>query len=150
MASGHSKAAKDAYLRGDHLSAQEYSQKAREEWMVAKRLNEKAAKEIMSIRNSKNDQWTLDLHGLHSAEAVTALQEHLLKIESQVPNDQLVCNNGVKSKSRIVSNVPSLSANCCEIEKLGMRSQLSKPTSLQVITGKNNSCNKLIHLGIFT
>lgn len=154
MASRHSKAANDAYLRGDHLSAQEYSQKSREEWMVAKRLNEKAAKEIMSIRNSKNDQWTLDLHGLHSAEAVTALQEHLSKIETQVPIDQLVCTNGVKNKSRIVSCGHSLSANCCEIEKLGIRPKSSKPTSLQVITGNitpaiNSSIWRLSHYSSF-
>lgn len=113
--------------------------------MVAKRLNEKAAKEIMSIRNSKNDQWTLDLHGLHSAEAVTALQEHLSKIESHVPID----------KSRIVSCGPSLSGNCCEIEKLGIRPpKSSKPTSLQVITGNitpaiNSSIWRFSHCSSF-
>ncbi|PQQ00730.1 uncharacterized protein Pyn_16439 [Prunus yedoensis var. nudiflora] len=54
-ASQHSKAATNAFVRGDHFSAQQHSNKAREEWLAAESLNNKAAKKILSIRNSKND-----------------------------------------------------------------------------------------------
>lgn len=87
-AARHSKAASEAYLRGDHLSAQHFSLKAQEEWDAANRLNAQAAKEILTACNGKNDQWTLDLHGLHAKEAVQALQEHLQKIESQVAQNK--------------------------------------------------------------
>ncbi|KAF2324291.1 hypothetical protein GH714_011741 [Hevea brasiliensis] len=70
----------DVYLSIEHSS------KACKEWLDAERLNAKAAKEILSIRNSENDPWTLDLHVLHAAEAVKALQEHLNKIETLLKN----------------------------------------------------------------
>ncbi|KAL2528333.1 Smr domain-containing protein [Forsythia ovata] len=57
----HSKAANDAYLRGDHLSAQHFSLRAREEWNTAEQLNAKAAKEILRIRNCENDQVDIGL-----------------------------------------------------------------------------------------
>ncbi|XP_076886038.1 uncharacterized protein LOC143535757 [Bidens hawaiensis] len=79
LASCHSKAASEAYLRKDHAAAHEYSLKAREEWNNAEKLHAKAAKEILTIRNCENDDWKLDLHGLHAMEAVQVLQEHLLK-----------------------------------------------------------------------
>ncbi|KAF2324294.1 hypothetical protein GH714_011768 [Hevea brasiliensis] len=79
-------AATNAFLRGDHFSAHQHSSKARKEWLDAERLNAKAAKEILSIRNSENDSWTLDLHGLHAAEAIKALQTHLNKIETLLKN----------------------------------------------------------------
>ncbi|KAF2324300.1 hypothetical protein GH714_011877 [Hevea brasiliensis] len=82
----HSRAATNAFLRGDHFFAQQHSSKARKEWLDAARLNAKAAKEILSIRNNENNPWTLDLHGLHAAEAVKALQEHLNKIETLLKN----------------------------------------------------------------
>lgn len=89
-ASRYSKLAKDAYLRRDHKTAQEFSIKAQEEWNASKKLNAKAAKDILVIRNSENDDWKLDLHGLHALEAVQVLQEHLLKVESQVSGTRSV------------------------------------------------------------
>ncbi|XP_023738312.1 uncharacterized protein LOC111886307 [Lactuca sativa] len=91
-ASRYSKAAKEAYLRKDHATAHEFSLKAREEWSASEKLNAKAANEILAIRNSENDDWKLDLHGLHASEAVQVLQQHLLKIESHLstnPKQQL-------------------------------------------------------------
>ncbi|CAK9153368.1 unnamed protein product [Ilex paraguariensis] len=79
----HSKASRDAYLKGDHLSARVFSQMAQEEKQAAKVLNDKAAKEILRIENCNNDIWQLDLHGLHAMEAVQALEEHLQIIESE-------------------------------------------------------------------
>ena len=83
-AAQHSKSATNAFLRGNHFAAQQFSQKAREEWAAAKRLNMEAAHEILSIRNANNGLWKLDLHGLHAAEAVQALQERLHTIETQL------------------------------------------------------------------
>ncbi|KAK8947752.1 hypothetical protein KSP40_PGU008442 [Platanthera guangdongensis] len=80
-ASQHSQAASNAYLRGDHLSAQQLSVKARDEWLTAEKLNLQAAEEILCIRNSNNDLWKLDLHGLHATEAVHALMQHLKRLE---------------------------------------------------------------------
>lgn len=83
-AARHSKSATNSFLRGDHFTAQQFSTKAREEWTAAKKLNEKAAREILTTRNENNGLWKLDLHGLHATEAVLALQERLYTIETQV------------------------------------------------------------------
>lgn len=80
-ASQHSQAASNAYLRGDHLSAQQLSVRARNKWMTAEKLNVQAAEDILHIRNTNNDIWKLDLHGLHATEAVHALMQHLERLE---------------------------------------------------------------------
>ncbi|KAF5187452.1 smr (Small MutS Related) domain-containing protein [Thalictrum thalictroides] len=122
-ASQHSRAASNAFMRGDRISAQELSLKAREEWMAAEKLNAKAAEEILSIRNNGNDIWKLDLHGLHASEAVCALQNHLWKIETQFP---LNCS---ESPNIIVKHKGGL-------KELGISWQ--RPTVLQVVTGTGN------------
>lgn len=130
LASRHSKAASDAYLRGDHLSAQRYSSKAREEWKEAEKYNAMAAKEILRKRNCQNDLWKLDLHGLHASEAVQALKEHLQKIESQVaPSTNLVkTTNMVRSVS-----LDSLGdKEKCDKQRASFR---PRSTVLEVITG---------------
>ncbi|OMP01122.1 hypothetical protein COLO4_12147 [Corchorus olitorius] len=137
-ASQHSRAATNAFLRGDHFAAQQHSQHAREEWLAAQRLNAKAAGEILRIRNSDNDLWKLDLHGLHAAEAVQALQEHLRRLETQVPAGRSVSPNRFKENNRIVrsSSVETFSS----MDKLDKQqiSSRQRPTSLQVITGVGN------------
>ncbi|KAJ4715073.1 smr (Small MutS Related) domain-containing protein [Melia azedarach] len=134
--SQHYKAANNAFLRGDHFAAQQHSLKAREEWLIAERLNSKAAKEILSIRNNENDIWKLDLHGLHATEAVQALQDHLQKIEMQIPVNRLASSNRYKTKNGAVhysSCKPSNHLNVEDMEKqqASLR-QIQK--SLQVIT----------------
>ncbi|GFZ18698.1 smr (Small MutS Related) domain-containing protein [Actinidia rufa] len=138
-ASQHSRAATDAYLRGDHFSAQQFSVKAREEWMTAERLNSKAAKEILSIRNSKNDLWKLDLHGLHAVEAVQALQERLQKLES-LPLDRSASPNRKSRGGGIVRSASLEFLSCMETDKLDAQrvSSQQRPTSLDVITGRGN------------
>lgn len=133
-ASQHSRAASNAFLRDDHVSAQHHSLKARQHWSAAETLNAKAAKEIFSIRNSGNDLWKLDLHGLHSAEAIQALQERLQEIETQV---QVHPNHSVSPKRSSSSLEPFSFADA---EKLDIQQALSRPrpTSLQVITGIGN------------
>nr|GEU37575.1 hypothetical protein [Tanacetum cinerariifolium] len=110
LASRHSKAATEAYLRRDHVAAHKFSQKAQQEWSNAEKLHANAAKEILAIRNCENDDWTLDLHGLHATEAVQVLLEHLLKLESQF--------SGTGKSDR--------------------QQQLSRSRLLEVITGKGN------------
>jgi hypothetical protein len=127
-ASQHSRAATNAFLRDDHASAQHHSLKARQHRSAAERLNAKAAKEILSIRNGGNDLWKLDLHGLHAAEAIQALQERLQEIETQVHPNHSVFPKGVSS-----SLVESFTFT--DAEKLDIPSR-QRPTSLQVITGK--------------
>ncbi|KAK3027759.1 hypothetical protein RJ639_042251 [Escallonia herrerae] len=133
-ASRHSKAASDAFLRGDHASAQHFSFKAREQRKAAEKLNAKAANEILSITNSANDMWKLDLHGLHAAEAVQALQERLRKIETHVIFSRSSSSTKVEVKTGIRRSESLKSLSLLQPEKLNRQ----RPTSLQVITGKGN------------
>ncbi|XP_060212375.1 uncharacterized protein LOC132639995 [Lycium barbarum] len=145
-AAQHSKAASEAYRRGDHVSAQHFSLKAKEERVVANRLNSQAAKKILIARNCKNDQWTLDLHGLHATEAVQALQEHLQKIESQMTQNRAVHVNQVnlfESTGRNVNLFESAGHNVNLFESAGHNVNLfasllnkQRPAFLEVITGK--------------
>jgi hypothetical protein len=107
-ASRHSKAAASAFLRGDRHSAQQHSMKAQEEWHTARKLNSEAATKILSIRNSENDIWRLDLHGLHAAEAIQSLQEHLYRIENQGFSKSLATSNVVKENGLAHSTLGSL------------------------------------------
>ncbi|KAI3986419.1 hypothetical protein MKX01_037701 [Papaver californicum] len=135
-AAQHSRAASNAFLRGDHYSAQELSRKAQAEWMAAERLNYKAAQEILSIRNHKNDVWKLDLHGLHASEAVHALKEHLWRIETQIPLT-VHPNKVVKPKAcSPIDSVSCLSVAVQTEKEEGITSQ--RPGVLQVITGTGN------------
>nr|XP_043628474.1 uncharacterized protein LOC122599924 [Erigeron canadensis] len=118
LASRHKKAATEAYLRGDHAAAREYSLQAREEWYDAKKLNAKAAKEILAIRNPDNDDWKLDLHGLHATEAVQFLLERLTKIESQMSGTH--------------------PAKPDKTDKMDRQEQIYRPRLLEVITGIGN------------
>ncbi|XP_050378311.1 uncharacterized protein LOC126795529 [Argentina anserina] len=139
-ASHHSKAATNAFARGDHYSAQQYSIKAKEEWLAAERLNNRAAKEILSIRNNKNDIWKLDLHGLHASEAICTLQEQLKKIEHNILSNHSASPNRVNIEGNIRrSSVESLSCMDTEnLDKLQTSSRQRPATSLQVITGVGN------------
>ena len=138
MASQHSRAASNAFLRGDHISAQQYSLRARDEWMAAEKLNANAAKEILRIRNSNNDIWKIDLHGLHVSEAVSALKEHLQKIESEMvlncsaASDALAKLKVGSSNSALCERVGGLETNS-EIKKKELPQQ--RQMILHVITG---------------
>ncbi|WCJ30579.1 smr (Small MutS Related) domain-containing protein [Euphorbia peplus] len=139
LASRHSRAATNAFIRGDHCIAQHKSLKARKEWLDAEQLNSKAAKEILSLRNSEDNPCKLDLHGLHAAEAVQALQEHLQKIETQLPMIRQLASSSVKTKDGIVSslNVPldSMTVENTNIHSTRFR---QRPSPLQVVTGVGN------------
>ncbi|CAK7349543.1 unnamed protein product [Dovyalis caffra] len=136
LASQHSRAATNAFLRRDHFSAQQYSLKAREEWSAAEELNAKAAKEILSIRNSDNNPWKLDLHGLHAAEAVQALQEHVQKIEIQAPKNLSTSPSRINTKNGIVHSSPFDAYGAADVENSDKQQAAirQRPTSLQVIT----------------
>ncbi|CAA0839294.1 smr (Small MutS Related) domain-containing protein [Striga hermonthica] len=139
LASRHSKAANDAYLRGDHKAAIQLSLKAREEWTAAQKLHSKAAKEILNVRNCENDLWKLDLHGLHAAEAVEALRERLQVVESLFSPNCLATLDAVQKES-CVSLAASMSSADVKMEKFGRRLLPSRQRQnlLQVITGKGN------------
>lgn len=89
------------------------------------------------------------MHGLHSAEAVEALSQHLQTVESLVRPDYVVRPNGVHKESGMVdASVPSTTAFI--MEKLGRQhsSSRQRPKLLQVITGmiilSRTSARKLI------
>ncbi|XP_027351875.1 uncharacterized protein LOC113862836 [Abrus precatorius] len=136
-ASRHSRAASSAFLRGDHFSAQHHSMKAWEEWHTAEELNSDAAKKILSIRNNENDIWRLDLHGLHAAEAIQALQEHLYRIESKGFLKSSATSNGVKENGIEHSTLGSL--NFVDREIMDKQAPLRlRSLALDVITGIGN------------
>ncbi|KAG8383323.1 hypothetical protein BUALT_Bualt04G0000600 [Buddleja alternifolia] len=142
-ASCHSKAANDAYLRGDHLSAHRFSLKAQEEWTAAEKLNAEAAKAILTLKNPENDLWTVDLHGLHAVEAVQALRHHLQTVESLVSssNDLAATLNGVQKESGMLLSASAQSMTHVEMGKSVRQhpsSSRQRPKLLQVITGKGN------------
>ncbi|XVE83448.1 hypothetical protein DITRI_Ditri16bG0089200 [Diplodiscus trichospermus] len=136
-ASQHYRAASNAFLRGDHFAAQQHSHNAQEEWLTAQRLNVKAAREILRIRNSDNDMWKLDLHGLHAAEAVEALHEHLKRLEVQLPVGRSVSPNRGKTNNGIVRSSGETVSSMDKLDKRQTSSR-QRPTSLQVITGIGN------------
>ncbi|KAG2572314.1 polyadenylate-binding protein-interacting protein 7-like [Panicum virgatum] len=132
-ATRHSQSASNAFLRGDHAAAKELSLRAQEERAAAEKLNNKAAEEIFRLRNSNNDIWKIDMHGLHASEAVEVLERHLYMIEFQQTGnnstsaEDLAILEGAYSKSTTGSNV-ELAA-----EKVVLRKP--KQAILHVITG---------------
>ena len=136
-ASRHSKAAANAFLKGEHFSAQQHSMRAREEWHNADKLNSEAATKILSIRNSDNDISRLDLHGLHATEAVQALQEHLHIIESQGFSKSSASSNGLMKNGHAHSTLGSL--NSMDSENLNKQAPIRlRSIALHVITGVGN------------
>lgn len=123
MAAQHSRAANNAFLRGDHISAQRNSSLAHEKRLTAEILNAEAASEILRIQNKNNGVWKIDLHGLHASEAVNALTERLQKIELEFVG------------KRAVSTIAPPFEN--DIKKRNELSQ-HKQMILQVITGTGN------------
>ncbi|KAL9233389.1 hypothetical protein vseg_008400 [Gypsophila vaccaria] len=138
-AARHSKAATNSFLRGDHYAAQQFSLKAQEEWESANRLNAKAAREILSIRNENNGIWRLDLHGLHATEAVQALQERLHMIETEIyfkGSSSIGHSNGSRTNSEFLY---ASSSSGGKMERPG-KQDLCRPNLkwLEVITGIGN------------
>jgi hypothetical protein len=80
-------------MRGDHAAAKELSLKAQDERAAAEKLNNKAAEEIFRLRNSNNDIWKVDMHGLHASEAVAILERHLHMMEFQPPGTSVASSD---------------------------------------------------------
>jgi len=97
--------------------------------LAADKLNAKATAEILQIRNEKHkDIWKLDLHGLHVAKAVQALELRLEMIENHTS-----APSGPRTNQRSNFNT--------EQQSSGLLSwQTWRPSELQVITTK-----KLLH-----
>ncbi|WOL02379.1 hypothetical protein Cni_G11098 [Canna indica] len=135
-ATKHSRAASNAYYKGEHICAHQLSMRAKEERMVAENLNDKAAEEIFLNRNSKNDIWEMDLHGLHASEAVSALKNRLHTIESLMMMNCSASSGLTKLVADKVLSQPSdlskdLRPDCNTRKPLPHQRQ----TILQVITG---------------
>ncbi|PON35588.1 Smr domain containing protein [Parasponia andersonii] len=139
-ASQHSKAATNAFLKGNHFSAHQHSLKAQQQWLAAQTLNAKAAKVILSIRNSQNDVWNLDLHGLHANEAIQVLRQRLHQIETHLLSNRSLSPNSLKMESKIVRSPSLESFDSIEPRNLDKEhaSLRQRPTSLHVITGVGN------------
>uniref|UniRef100_A0A7N0R9E3 Smr domain-containing protein n=1 Tax=Kalanchoe fedtschenkoi TaxID=63787 RepID=A0A7N0R9E3_KALFE len=135
-AAQHSRMASNCFLKGDHYSAQQYSLRAREEWLAADNLHSKAAEEILSTNNHRNDMWKLDLHGLHASEAVKALQNHLTMIETQSSRHRSISPKRVTATSIMVGSSSSDSLTSMAKDSGSGVSSRQRPTTLQVITGR--------------
>ncbi|CAN8264949.1 unnamed protein product [Cochlearia groenlandica] len=138
-ASNHSRAAQNAFMRYDHASAKQHSEKAREDWLEAEKLNAEAAKKIISITNSNNDIWKMDLHGLHAAEAVQMLQERLQEIECQFAVNRSVSPNRGRTKKSALRSASQEPFGRIDGDGDGMYRQRTASkevrNSLQVVTG---------------
>ncbi|XP_010454638.1 PREDICTED: uncharacterized protein LOC104736368 [Camelina sativa] len=136
-ASNHSRAAQNAFQRYDHASAKQHSEKARENWLTAEKLNAEAAKKIIGITNKDNDIWKLDLHGLHATEAVQALQERLQKIEGQFTVNRSVSPNRGRPKNAVLRSASQEPFGRLDVEgrKSQKTSSRQQRNSLQVVTG---------------
>lgn len=68
------------------------SKQAEEKRLVAERLHAEAATKILNQRNNEGDLdiWHLDLHGLHSSEAVAALESRLALLEHGLAEDHML------------------------------------------------------------
>ncbi|KAF8087579.1 hypothetical protein N665_0578s0031 [Sinapis alba] len=137
-AANHSRAAQNAFMRNDHVSAKQHSEKAREDWSTAEKLNAEAANKILGITNRNNDIWKLDLHGLHAAEAVQVLQERLQKIEGQFTVNRSVSPNRGRSKNAALRSPSQEPCGRLDVEGLDRQRRTSSRelrNSLQVVTG---------------
>lgn len=128
-ATKHSQAASNAFLRGDHTAAKEFSARAQEERTAAEKLNNKAAEEIFHLRNSNNGTWKIDMHGLHASEAVAALERHLHKIEFQLPGNSAASTEGFDKSE---PTIPGSNGVAAEKVVVFLRPRQSV---LEVITG---------------
>lgn len=106
--------------------------------MAAEKLNNKAADEILHIRNSNNDLWKIDLHGLHAPEAVRALMNHLHMIESGILMNRVASSDGLaKPEAGMVSSPSSESVKDFQADSMTRKAlPRQRQTVLHVITGK--------------
>ncbi|KAK8448864.1 hypothetical protein SEVIR_7G116200v4 [Setaria viridis] len=132
-ATKHSQSASNAFLRGDHVAAKELSLRAQEERAAAEKLNNKAAEEIFRLRNSNNDIWKIDMHGLHASEAVAVLERHLYMIEFQQPGNNSASTEDLAKLEAAYTESTSGSNVELAAEKVVLRRP--KQAILHVITG---------------
>ncbi|SPT18482.1 unnamed protein product [Triticum aestivum] len=138
-ATKHSQAASNAFFRGDHAAAKELSLRAQEERLAAEKLNNKAAEEIFHLRNSNNNIWKIDMHGLHASEAVTALERHLHMLEFQPPG------NNPTSTDELDKSEPTIAVpNEVAAEKVVVFLR-PRQSVLEVITGLAGTAKDRLH-----
>ncbi|KAL2643292.1 hypothetical protein R1flu_010879 [Riccia fluitans] len=133
--------ASQAYLRGDHRRAKTMSKQALEKRLLAERLNADAANEILSQRNkdSRKDIWHIDLHGLHTGEAVSALENRLRYIESEMNSASQADLRGgssfVPGTGHEVGETSNLRAQQDALKEKHTQSLITAPRELLVVTG---------------
>lgn len=120
-------------MRDDHAAAKELSLRAQEERAVAEKMNNKAAEEIFRLRNSNNDIWKIDMHGLHASEAVAVLERHLHMIEFQQPGNKSASSEDLAKLESAYSESTTGSNIELAAEKVVLRRP--KQSILHVITG---------------
>lgn len=128
-ATKHFQAASNAFLRGDHAAAKELSLRAQEERAAAEKLNNKAAEEIFRLRNSNNDIWKIDMHGLHASEAEAVLERHLHMMEFQPPG------KSAASTDELAKSEASIAGSNIEFRTEKVVSLRPRQAILEVITG---------------
>ncbi|KAG6554085.1 hypothetical protein Mapa_004000 [Marchantia paleacea] len=132
--------ASQAYIRGDHRRAKTMSKQAQERRLLAERLNAEAANEILNQRNNDASRniWHIDLHGLHTGEAVAALENRLMYIESEIHSSgQTNRREGffVPQIEHEVGETSNLRAHQDALKHKHTQSLITAPRELLVITG---------------
>ncbi|KMZ60660.1 hypothetical protein ZOSMA_583G00010 [Zostera marina] len=110
-ASWHSKLAKYFDKRGDNLSKKNHLAIAWKNWEDAGILHAKAAQKILDFKNKDNNEWVLDLHGLHAREAEDALKERLSLVEGLKIQKELLVITGIGKLSKGKAILPNTIRN---------------------------------------
>ncbi|KAL3696544.1 hypothetical protein R1sor_010620 [Riccia sorocarpa] len=136
-----SRGASSAYMRGDHRRAKTMSKLALEKRLLAEKLNAGAANEILNQRNKdcRRDVWHIDLHGLHTGEAVAALESRLMYIESEMNSASQADVRGglslVPGNAPEVGETSNLRAHQDALKQRHTESLIAAPRELLVVTG---------------
>ena len=96
---------KDAYAKGDRISEKRLSKACKMAWKTVHILNKKAADEIFETTNKKNGIMKIDLHGLHSSEAVDAVNKRLNTIETK---SKTLCSSSNKGKPLLLQVITGI------------------------------------------
>ena len=95
--------AAQAYLRGNRAVASNLSQRGRDLDRLMKRQHQEAAAALFEARNgsgSNGSDGSLDLHGLHVAEAIAYVQHHLEQLEGKRRSCHIIAGAGRHSDHR--------------------------------------------------
>ncbi|RKP06134.1 hypothetical protein THASP1DRAFT_5167, partial [Thamnocephalis sphaerospora] len=83
MRSGYLQRAREAYLRGKYSMAKRFSLLGQGHNAEMAKYHRMAAEEIFAARNQSRYQAIIDLHGLHTDEAIEFLDTHLWRLHDE-------------------------------------------------------------------